>query len=694
LTTLAAGTRRLGLSLRQLLRSNAALVEILMVGALVLVAFAYHYLQARGRVTPWIFPDELRYAEFARAVAESGLPEVRGEGAVAGALQSYLLAPAWLFDDVATAFSVSQAINAFIFCLAAIPVYLLVRGLAGRRLALVASTASVAIAPALYASTLMQEPIAYPVATTVAYLSVRLITSFSWATLALVAFACVVGVGVRGELAILPLAVALAALLDYGFSRLRRRRTDPRSALVAGGFAVAGCVALIVVYRDSGLWSEISKLVADPVNSLDAMSASAAAVVIAIWVVPAVAYVAAFGEIGGAGRERSAFASVLAGFLVVFLLYAGVKAASVAFAPLALIEERNLIYLEPLALAALAVAWRRVRWRSAAAAALVVVAVLITAPIHDMSISTVLTENLGTSWIHNLVVQDLFALEDVEMVILPVLIALALASAAFLLRRATSFCALLAVFGLLVAWGVVLYGNEHHVSRDFAGRVGPDRTWLDARAADEDVAVVVTDATTDATDLWLLAFWNRSIRFTVDADDTGIWGSRVSAHGIGPGGTLGVPGARWVLAASQLGVVGRADENIPIRGLVLTRTSGPPRAFGRVSGRYGDGWVGEKFTVSTYLKAFGTVRLVLSAEEGFSPRTRLVTTILDGQPLSWPVELGTARTLELPVPPGPWDLYFNLAPAEAPFDIDGSPDSRRLSLRLGPVSIPGGSRTL
>lgn len=664
-------------------------LEVSLVAALVLAAFLYHFLQGMGRPTPWIFPDELRYAEFSRAVAESGTPDVRGEWAIGGVLQSYLLAPAWLLDDTESAWAAVKAINAFLFSLAAVPVYLLARRLADVGMAVLVAASSVVVAAGLYASTMMQEPLAYPIAATAALVTVRLIESFSWRALGVLIAVCVAAVSARGQLAILPFGVAFACVAEVGLARARGVRRDRRLLGLAAGVAAVGVVGLLFVNRDASFWHEIGKVAGNPGSTLDAILAGAVAVAVAVWIVPAVAYLVACTFAGSDDRSRSAFGSVLLGFGAAFLAYAGFKAASVDFAPHATIEERNLIYLEPLSLVALAVVWKGARLRWAVVGAGVVVVALLLAPIERMSISTVLTENPGTSWIHNVSLP-----EQADSRVLPVLVALAVGGALLVCTRLASGVALSGVFVLLVVCGAVLYGNEHHVSRAFADRLGTEKGWIDVQAGGDTAAVAFSSDTADLSDLWSLAFWNRSIRDVVDVDGGERWGSRVSQSGITTDGGLGVPAARWVLAARSLGVSGRSAGVHQATGYLLTHTAGSPRVFARVLGRYPDSWAGDTLTVTQYLPQAGLLRLNLSTEPAFIDRPRTVSTYLDAQPWSTTIPPGVNRTVELPVPPGPFSLYFKIRPAESPLARGSGPDPRPLSLHVGPVTVPGGSRPI
>ena len=79
--------------------------------------------------SPWILPDELLYTELARAIADGGLPAVRGDATLGwGVVYPLLIAPAWaLFSDPVAAYHASLVVNAVVMSLAAVPAYLLAR---------------------------------------------------------------------------------------------------------------------------------------------------------------------------------------------------------------------------------------------------------------------------------------------------------------------------------------------------------------------------------------------------------------------------------------------------------------------------------------------------------------------------------------------------------------------------------------
>src|SRR5213078_4198187 len=121
--------------------------------------------------TPLYFPDEYIYASISRSLAEHGRPLIRGTNAHFPALLEPLAAaPFWLFHDPGLAYRLTQAENALMMSLAAIPVFLLTRRLGlGPTLALVAAALAVASPDLFYVSYVTADPLAYPLVLTSLY---------------------------------------------------------------------------------------------------------------------------------------------------------------------------------------------------------------------------------------------------------------------------------------------------------------------------------------------------------------------------------------------------------------------------------------------------------------------------------------------------------------------------------------------
>lgn len=130
----------------------------------VIVVSALHVILALRIPSPWIVPDELRYAELAKSLADGGLPRIRDEITWEYGLgYPALLAPIWaLFEDVTTAYSAAKVLNAVVLGLTAVPAYFLARRFVPERPALIAAALSVSVPSLLYAGTLMTEVALYP----------------------------------------------------------------------------------------------------------------------------------------------------------------------------------------------------------------------------------------------------------------------------------------------------------------------------------------------------------------------------------------------------------------------------------------------------------------------------------------------------------------------------------------------------
>src|SRR5205823_13088762 len=85
-------------------------------------------------------------------------------------LEPLAAAPCWLFHDPTLAYRLTQAENALVMSLAAVPVYLLARRLGvGSGLALAAAALAVASPDLFFASFVLADPLAYPLVLTTLY---------------------------------------------------------------------------------------------------------------------------------------------------------------------------------------------------------------------------------------------------------------------------------------------------------------------------------------------------------------------------------------------------------------------------------------------------------------------------------------------------------------------------------------------
>ena len=143
--------------------------------AIVAASFIARTALAWLRSVPALFPDEYIYASIGRSFADSGRPLIRGASPHFPALlQPIVTAPAWLIDDVGTAFRVVQALGAFTMSLAAVPVFLIARRLdLSAPVSLVLAAFTVLVPDLLYASFISSEALAYPLLLVSVYAAIR-----------------------------------------------------------------------------------------------------------------------------------------------------------------------------------------------------------------------------------------------------------------------------------------------------------------------------------------------------------------------------------------------------------------------------------------------------------------------------------------------------------------------------------------
>jgi hypothetical protein len=650
-----------------------------------LVIGGYHFIQALRRSNPWIFPDEVRYTEFARAVAETGIGSVAGERPTAGALQSYLLAPAWLFDDPGTSFAVAKLIQVCAFCVTAVPVYLLARRFTSRHLSIAAAASTLLLPAAFYSGTLMQEPIALPIAATVVLLTVRLLERFSWTDTAWLGVACAAGIGARGQLVVLPVIVATAIVIDAAASRLRGRRVDLRALALGMALLVIACVAFGLIHGASLLKDGLAAIPDDPAAFVEVIVHSAGATTVGVAVIPVVALLALPRLAGAEERSVSAFASTGLAATLIFLAYAGLKSASQGYVFITLVEERNLIYLQPIAIVAVTVVASRVGIPTLAASTAVVFAALVALPIVDVGSAAILSENPGMSWVWHL--RDVWT-RDWETPLTIALLALAAVGAAVLRRRGPAAVALIAC-GVLTAFaGVFSYRGDQEFARNL-GRswLSPSRDWVDRAIGASDSAVLLIDKSIpDRNGLYLLTFWNRAIRSNVVVDGAATPGIAGSADVATDNGSFPTRSARHAVSPRSIGVEGSVVEQSPHFTLVrLERKEG--RIATKIQGLWPDGWVERNMQVIRLLDGPpGNLMLDLSTLNSPGTAARTVEARIGGGTHRWTIPLLTQRTIGVSVPRGPFVAKFKMSPGLSP----GTTDFRRLSLQVSDIRIPPG----
>jgi hypothetical protein len=133
---------------------------------IVVGSFAARLVASAAHPTARYFPDEYLYTAIARALGSGQAPNVRGTSANFPALlEPILAAPFHALFSPELAYRLTQAENALLMSLAAVPVYLLARRLSlSSRYALGCAIFAVAIPDLVFASYTLADPVAYPFA--------------------------------------------------------------------------------------------------------------------------------------------------------------------------------------------------------------------------------------------------------------------------------------------------------------------------------------------------------------------------------------------------------------------------------------------------------------------------------------------------------------------------------------------------
>lgn len=580
-----------------------------------------YFWQAGGRLSPTIFSDELELAQLSRSIAETGEAGRRGEPHGFQTIYSILLAPVWWIDDTESAYAAAKYVGVLVMTSAIFPAYALARMVVAKPWALFAAAGSVAIPGLVYAPFLQDEPLAYPFAAATLWLTARFVAAPAFATLAPAAAASIVAPFVRTQLAVL-VPTLLLCLLAVGWSteRMRRWRTTWTAWDWLGG-GVLGVGALLAVSaflgHQSESWYETTGFFKG--RMVDYGLWAVGALALGMGVLPLVGGIAALAARGD--RAARALAITTGSAFITFGLYTAVKAAFIANHLGTRIVERNLIYLAPLLLTGTALLLERPRarlWAVAVAGAFTLYLVVTTPfiqtyPYGDApSLSMAALANREFAW-------DNAAVKRGLVVTLVVGVAL-LVGRSLLRGRAAPAVAVVAAIGV-VSWSLTaeIYASigNNDAAEQLHDHLPQPVDWVDEATGGEP-AVYFGQTIGDSNGIWLLEFWNRSVKK--------VWSFDGSAPGPGPtlspdlaaaDGTLKPsPGVPWAVAENDVEL---AAEKVgePRGSLQLYKLDGPLRLLQTSSGILGDGWMGAtasytQFAAPAGATAHGHAKLLLA----------------------------------------------------------------------------------
>ncbi len=681
----------------------------LLLGGLMLLAFAVRSWLNTKADAPWIFGDELTYSEMAKSFAAGHGFEVRGAPPNTRTLYPVVISPAWLIDSVQSAFVAAKAINTALMTLACVPLYLWARRLVSVGFALVAAALLLLLPAFAYTGTIMTENAFLPLFVLALYVLARALETptLVWQLSAVALTLPAVAVRVQGLvlLAVLVTAIILDSLVAAwsGEKRLRsfvarlRRFTATGVALIllAAAYLAYALVSYDALSQGLGGYSGLAQLDFSLWNGLRWTVFTAGELVLAVAFLPACAFIllaSAWLRPSARPAER-AFASVSAAALLWVVPMAGFYASRYSQR----IEERNMFYLEPLLLLAL-VTWvargapRPPRWTAVAVA--IPAALLAAIPLERLLNISIVSDTFAL-----IPVMRLTTLVEGGTDSARVLLALGAAAAAVLLvvvpqRLASVTIAAVVVFLGLSAWSVAgTLRDQSHATGLETGAEHAD--WIDdAVGSKADVPIVFTlgpggQRAPVMADRVLEPVGGRRVRARLGRshaharrtdDHRQPWPLR--------------PHAEWATACAALrrrsAALAIDGEKVAAEGrFVLYRVRPPLKVKSPLDGVYPDGWSGPNATYTNYTDQPGTVRVdVGRAGWGGPDAPGLVTIDVEridsGRRVStarWVVHSGSQRTFRLRAPGTPFRVKVGVQPTFSPATY-GFGDARQLGAQL------------
>ncbi len=691
-----------------------------------LTVFFWLYLlyawEAWGHVAPWLFGDELELTQLSRAIAATGHAARRGEPHSFNTLYTFLTAPAWWIKDTHTAYAVLKYLGVGLMTSVLFPAYALARLLVSPRLALLAATATAGIPALVYASLILEEPLAYTYSTLCLFLIVKaLVARTRWwvvGTLAATAAAPLV----RGQLVVIPATFAVAAAILWWLGPRGRayRAGWSRWDWVGGVTLFVGAVILVNAWigHRTQSWGVATGYYKQ--RMLEYGLWAGGALTIGLGVLPVVA-----GLAGLAGRRRSeterVFALVAAVAIAAFGFYTAVKAAFISTVFSTLVEERNLIYVAPILFISTAVfveRRRRLHPLALAASAALVLYMLWTTP-YKMEFHFY-ADAPGLSILQSANRNLALTPQHARWVLLAVLaISVVVCLLPRLLRGPALAVALGCAGALVLAWtftGQVTAARSANLfAADLTANLPRPYDWID-RATKGKPAVFLGQQITDPNGIWLLEFWNRSLHYVWSTDGTAPGpGPTVTPDVVKPNGTLRhVVDVPYAVTDQGVEVVGEEVASQPhlVGGSAaywrLIRISPPFRLRSNVYGIYSDGWSRADTGYARYStpgnragyavvdvsregwtgpSAPGnvTVRLgPLRLDENHQPQIRRVT-----WETRFPIDRLERHPLVIPTPRPPWKVEVNVDPPFSPsVAAPGNTDARELGAEVSYAYSP------
>jgi hypothetical protein len=556
--------------------------------------------QASIRRTPTIFGDELEWSQISRAIAATGHGARRGVPIGFKSFYPYVIAPFWWIHSTASAYAAIRYANTVLMALAAVPTYLLARLLVPRRVAVLAALAALCTTGIYYAPFILPEVVAYPTFALCAWVSVRALAGGGRRLVAAAVVLDLVAPLVRSELVIVPAAFAAAAafiwLIGPRGSRLRRNW-----GVLGHLVAVAVLVGAFLVFNQlfghhSHEWATVTSQWKDRLWSLGMEATSALA--LGLGLLP---FLGGLASLWLPNRLRDpawrAFAAFTGAALVTAWTYTGVKAAYLSTVFATRVEERNLIYVQPLLVVGTAV-WLCSRRRSlgVSLAAWAVTTWLVLHYGYQLDFPYFEAPGYGIAAMANRAFHWDQPTIRLALAGASALLLLVLLCVHFRPSGRTTRAVLLAVtagaLAMMLAGEITSSRGSAIQSRLYARNMSQPLDWIDRAAHGKGVTFLGQDISSgDALGLNLTEFWNRDVKH--------VWSLDGTAPGPGPTLTPDLHSRRgilshdadlpYVVTTDRVELVGSVVARRP--GLTLLSVAHPWALHEASYGVSSDGWI-------------------------------------------------------------------------------------------------------
>jgi hypothetical protein len=683
---------------------------------------------------PWIMMDEVVYSELAKSFASSGEFLIREYPTALFTLYAILIAPAWRWESVDTAYTLTKAINVGLMTLAAVPVFFWARRIASPAYGLLATGLVLAMPAFVYTGMVMTENAFFAAFVLAAFfiaLALERPTLLRQGLIfAAIAIACAVRIQGLVLLAMLPAAIVVKVLLDLRasgtalaarpfVSELRRYWISLSAVLVLG-------VGYFVVQRARGE-PVATGLGAYEITGETQYSASAGArwflfhlgeLGLSVGVLPVSALIVCCGvaarwKAGSTVAERAFLAVAVSSVLVVGQV--AVYASQFSFR----VEERNMFYVAPLLFIALVLWLHRGLPRPAPLTAIAVLApaaLLVTIPFETLFNTGLVSDTFALIPLLRLTQRLAGGAEDVRVLLGLGLIGAGVLFSVFPRRLAAVLVpASVAAFLLLSSVSVFRAVRFQAVGAGAAPQAA-DPSWIDhAIGTEPRAAFLYTEEIGPNPHIfWQTEFWNRGVG-SVYQVQTEAPGNPGSGSYVDPrSGRILVLDPRgrfppeYTVGASQVHVVGDVAARDGL--LTLTRVDAPLRLVDQTGGVQVDGWMGADAAYNYYNPPDRmrpqAVTVTVSRASWGGPHVPGVARVRVGQitvdsagrphvgaPVeerSWVIRSGGTKAFVIAAPRPPFRVEVHVTSTFSPADY-GLADARRLGAQVAFGVLPRSS---